>query len=317
MTGGIIRLAKLMPQIPRRTVQVKEVAQNTYLLDAGIPPGRSAPEVAYLLVGDVLALIEPGSTITASSLLSKVSELGFSLEDVAYLIPTHVHIDHGGGAGYLAQHLPQAKVVVHPRGARHMIDPSRLIQASRVVFGEDFEEAFGPILPVPENQVHVTEEGEVIQVGERRLRIVFTPGHATHHISIQDDLTGGIFCGEALGYLHASMPDFPVPCSVPGFDLEAYLESIEKLSSLPAKVLFYSHSGVRSNVETLVKLAKENSFSFGDVIQNAFEAGKDQEGILEQLLDYLERHSHKMDDPDVFGLIIAGYVEHLKSKNAG
>jgi len=294
--------------------QITEVAQNIYLIDLEESPSLGIPEKTYLLADDVPVLIEPGSTTTASKLLTSSKELGLSLENIAYIIPTHIHVDHGGGAGYLAQHLPQAKVVLHPKAVAHMIDPSRLIQGTRLVFGENFEEAFGPILPVPESQINVASEGEVIRLAKRELRIIFSPGHASHHISIQDSLTQGLFCGEALGILLANMPDTPVPAAAPPFDLELYLETIEKLRGLSPKLLFYSHNGVGRDAEKLIQRAKENSLAFGNIIQSALEAGEDQQRILERLSEYLKGRFIEVELQGAFLLSIFGYIDYFTNK---
>jgi glyoxylase-like metal-dependent hydrolase (beta-lactamase superfamily II) len=298
----------------KRMAQITEVARNTYLLDLGENPILGIPEKTYFLVDDVSVLIEPGSTTTASKLLTSSKELGLSLEDIAYIIPTHIHVDHGGGAGYLAQYLPQAKVVLHPKAVAHMIDPSRLIQGTRLVFGEDFEKVFGPILPVPESQIHIASEREVIQLVGRELRIFFSPGHASHHISIQDSLTEGLFCGEALGLLSANVPGVVLPAAAPPFDLELYLETIEKLRKLSPKLLFYSHDGVRSDVARLIKQVKENSLAFGNIIQSALEAGEDQQKILERLSEYVKGDFFKVELPGAFLISVLGYMDYFTNK---
>jgi glyoxylase-like metal-dependent hydrolase (beta-lactamase superfamily II) len=294
--------------------QITEVAQNIYLIELEESPLLGIPEKPYLLADDIPVLIEPGSTTTASKLLTSSKELGLSLENIAYIIPTHIHVDHGGGSGYLAQHLPQAKVVLHPKAAAHMIDPSRLIQGTRLVFGENFEEAFGPILPVPQSQIHVANEGEIIRLAKRELRIVFSPGHASHHISIQDSLTQGLFCGEALGLLSANVPGVVLPAAAPPFDLELYVETIEKIRNLYPKLLFYSHDGVSSDVERLIREAKENSLAFGNIIHNALEAGEDEQKIMERLSEYIKGHFHEVGLPGAFLVSVFGFIDYFRNK---
>jgi glyoxylase-like metal-dependent hydrolase (beta-lactamase superfamily II) len=295
----------------RLTVQITEVAESTYLIDCGEIPLLSirAHEVAYLLVDDLPVLIEPGSTAAASRLLSNSSKLGLRLEDLSYIIPTHVHVDHGGGAGYLAGNLPKAKVVLHPRGAIHMTDTSRLVQGTRLIYGEDFEEAFGPILPVPEDRIHVAKDGEVISLGKRELRIIFSPGHAPHHISILDSLTHGLFCGEALGVTTDSAPDVALPDALPPFDPEVYLESIEKLEKLSPKLLFYSHFGVRRNAATLIKQVKESSIVYSEIIRRSVELGEDDHKIHARLSEYVRGLS-----PEVELLGVPGYVDYFRNR---
>jgi len=296
-------------------MQITEVAQNTYLLYSLETAEYKNREIAYLLVDDALALIEPGSTITASKLLSALSENGFDLANIAYIVPTHIHIDHGGGTGYLAQNLPKVRVVLHPKSAAHMIDPSKLIQGTRAVFGENFEEKFGPILPVPENQVHIATDGETICTGKKELRILLSPGHAPHHLSIHDNQTGGLFCGEAFGIPLMKMPHVPIPAAAPpSFDLKVYLETMNKLEKLSPKILFYSHYGVGSDVNNLVKLAKDLSRSFGDIVESALEAGEGKDEIWKRLAEYLEGRFPGADPENISEISIAGYMGYFKSK---
>lgn len=296
------------------TVQIREVAQSTYLLDCGKDPVFNLSQVAYLLVGDKPVLIDPGPTSAASELLSNSSALGLDLGNIAYIIPTHIHLDHGGGAGYLVQNLPKAKVVLHPRGAGHMIDPSRLIQGVRFVFGENFEETSGPILPVPENRIHVAEDGEVIRLGKRDLRIFFSPGHAAHHIAIQDSLTGGLFCGDALGYISDDMPGMPMPVGLPPFDVEAYLETIDRLAGLSPSILFYAHHRARSEVDDLIRRVREMHIAFGDIAQKALEAGEDEQKISERVLVYLRKYAPEAELPIIVEASVSGYVDYFRNK---
>jgi len=294
-------------------VHVREVAQSTYLLDCGEIPVFLMPQVAYLLLDDVSVLIEPGCTTAASRLLSESSKLGIDLQKLSYIIPTHIHVDHGGAAGYLAQNLPQAKVVLHPKGAAHMVEPSRLIESTRLIFGENCMEAFGPILPVPQDQIHTAKDGEVIPLGKRDLRISFSPGHAPHHISIQDSLTNGLFCGEALGFPLDSMPDIILPAGIPPFDPEFYLESIYKLEKLSPDLLFYSHIGARGNADKRIEGVKKNSIAFGEIISKAVEAGEDDQRILERLSEYVKGYSSKAEISG-FQLTLSGYIDYFRNK---
>lgn len=294
-------------------VHVREVAQSTYLLDCGEIPVFLMPQVAYLLLDDVSVLIEPGCTTAASRLLSESSKLGIDLQKLSYIIPTHIHVDHGGAAGYLAQNLPQAKVVLHPKGAAHMVEPSRLIESTRLIFGENCMEAFGPILPVPQDQIHTAKDGEVIPLGKRDLRISFSPGHASHHISILDSLTNGLFCGEALGFPLDSMSDILLPAGIPPFDPQLYVESIYKLEKLSPDLLFYSHIGARGNADKRIEGVKKNSIAFGEIISKAVEAGEDDQRILERLSEYVKGYSSEAEISG-FQLTLSGYIDYFRNK---
>lgn len=293
-------------------MRVTEVAENIYLLDCSEEASFSLSEMAYLITGNAPVLIEPGSTTTASRLLSLSKGYGFDLSSLVYIIPTHIHVDHGGGAGYLAQQLPDVKVVLHPRGARNMVDPSKLIEATRMVFGPDFEERFGPILPIPERQMHLAQDGEVIHLGKRDLKIVFAPGHASHHISIWDSLSEGVFSGEALGFIYNTMPDFPLPAAVPPFDLQLYVQTIDRLASLSPKIIFYSHCGPRYHPQPLINRIRENSIVFGEIVEKALKEGKTETAIWKLLSDYVTEKVPGGNLTPEFLLTLSAYVGYFK-----
>ncbi len=294
-------------------MKVAEVADSTYLLDCAEDLAFPLSEVAYILDGDHPVMIEPGSTATATQLLAHSAAWPVDRERLATIIPTHIHVDHGGGAGYLARHLPGVRIVLHPRGARHLADPSRLVAATRGVFGDDFEQRFGPIWTVPEERMHVARDNEVMTAGRRELTVLFTPGHATHHIAIRDSLTGGLFSGEALGYIAATLPDYPLPAAVPGFDLPLYLESIDRLAALQPPVVFYSHSGVRARPEALVRTVRESSISLGRLVQEGLAGGMAPDRIWERLSDHVRRRAGA-ELPQEFRLGLAGYMDYFGAK---
>ena len=296
------------------TVRIEEVARNTYLLDCGKDPTFSLPQVAYLLVDDSPVLIDPGSTSSASELLANVGHLGVDLRELAYIIPTHIHLDHGGGAGYLTQHLTKPKVVLHPRGARHMVDPSVMVRSARLVFGDNLEETMGPVLPVPRERIHVIEDGEVIHLRSRDLRIVFSPGHAAHHIAIQDSLTGGLFCGDALGFITESMPDTPFPVGLSPFDPEAYLRTIDRLAALSPEIIFYAHHRARTEVKELIGQLREICITLREIIRGAIQAGMEESGIYGRVLDYVRTFSAGSDLPIMVEVGISGYVQYYQNR---
>jgi glyoxylase-like metal-dependent hydrolase (beta-lactamase superfamily II) len=313
-TASVLSLTTLGDRTLHILMKVTEVADSTSLLDCSQDVGFSLSEVAYLLVDDISVLIEPCSTTTASKLLERSRDFGIDLHRVAYIIPTHIHVDHGGGTGYLARQLPNAQVVLHPRGARNMVDPSRLIAATKLVFGDDFEQRFGPILPIPERQMHIAQDGEVIHLGKRKLTILFTPGHASHHISIWDSLTEGIFPGEALGFIATSMPDFPLPAAVPPFDLQLYIDSIDRLEGLAPKIAFYSHCGARRHPESLIGTIRQNSIVIGQIVEKALKDGKAQQDIWTLISEYVRSSTGDGELPPEFLLGLSAYVSYFSQK---
>jgi glyoxylase-like metal-dependent hydrolase (beta-lactamase superfamily II) len=166
-------------------------------------------------------------------------------------------------------------------------------------------------MPIPERQIHVVQDSEVINLGKRDLTILFTPGHASHHISIRDSLTEGIFPGEALGFIATSMPDFPLPAAVPPFDLQLYVESIDRLKSLSPKIAFYSHCGARRNPEALIDGIRENSLAFARIVETALKEHKTQQEIWTLLSGYVREMTRGGEIPAEFLLGLSAYTGYF------
>jgi len=293
-------------------VDIKEVANKVYRLETSIP-GMDTIFATYLIQESDVVLIEPGPTAAIPSIQEGMKQLG--MEDLAYIIPTHIHMDHAGSIGTLAQLFPGAKVLVHPRAVKHAIDPSRLIESTRMVFGVDWEVRFGPILPVQESQLVVPEDGEIIPINGRELQIIYAPGHAPHHMVIFDHSLKGLFCGEALGFPSSSTRILPLPAvAPPSFDHDQYLETIERMRQLGAQMLFYSHGGVESEADVLISMAAEITRIFGDLILKALKEGETLEAINRTIGDHItSRYGLKVNETDLT-MIVGGYVVYFKNK---
>ncbi len=297
-------------------MEITEIAPNTYLINPASDSEFSLGEIVYLLVDTPSVLIEPGSTTTASRLLSRSGELGIDLDSLTYIIPTHIHVDHGGGSGFMAQRLPQARVVLHPRGAAHLVEPTKLVQSTRLVFGPDFEALFGPILPIPAAQIHVARDGEVLHLRNRDLTLLFTPGHASHHLAIFDSLSQGLFCGEALGIIPDGMPHFPLPAAVPPFDLGLYLETIDRLASLHPRLLFYSHCRPGRNTEKLIQQVRENTVAFAEIVREGLQQGESDQQIWQRLLYRVRERFPEAELPAQYQMTLSGYVSYFAKKQS-
>ncbi len=266
-------------------IDIDEVAEGTYQLKTTLP-GVDIVFSVYLIHETKGVLIEPGPAAAIPSIQEGMRHLG--MEQLAYIIPTHIHLDHAGGVGKLAELFPQAKVVLHPQGVKHIIDSSRLIKSTKITYGDDFEAHYGPILPVPELQIEVPVDKEIITIDGRELQIIYTPGHAPHHIAIFDRKTRGLFCGEALGVPRSGDKSLALPSGAPpGFDLEIYLETMERLRELKPQILFYSHDGVGKEPEKLISEAAENSRIFGDIIMKALKRGETVKAIHYRIREYV------------------------------
>jgi glyoxylase-like metal-dependent hydrolase (beta-lactamase superfamily II) len=294
-------------------IQIRNVARDTYLLDCGIDPFFSTSNIAYFLDDDMPVLIDPGSGTASAGLFEEAGRLGIDLQRLSYIIPTHIHLDHGGGAGYLAERLPGTKVVLHPKGAAHLTDTSVLLRGARLIFGQDFERSLGPVVPIPSERVHVASDGEVIRLGKRELRIIFSPGHAVHHIALYDSLTKGLFCGDALGFLAESMPDIPFPVGLSPFDPRAYVQTIDKLAALHPEVVYYAHHGPRTEVDQLIGKVKEICLAFDDIIHKGITAGEDDQQISQHILDYSSSLAQQAELPVFARVGISGYIQYYRN----
>jgi glyoxylase-like metal-dependent hydrolase (beta-lactamase superfamily II) len=207
-------------------------------------------DASYLIVENGRgAFVDTGPNDAVPRLLAALETQGLAPEAVDYVIATHVHLDHAGGVGLLMQHLPNARLVIHPRGARHMIDPSVLMEGARSVFGaEATERDYGEVVPVPAERVVTTSEGMVIELGGRPLRFMDTPGHARHHHCIWDEASRGWFTGDTFGIVYPELqtPQGPyiVPATAPPqFDQQALHESVSRLLANDPRWMYLTHYG--------------------------------------------------------------------------
>ncbi|HET7826155.1 MAG TPA: MBL fold metallo-hydrolase [Anaeromyxobacter sp.] len=177
----------------------REIAPGITLVDTGYQrPGVAA---AYVVRGSrSAAIVETATSLCAPRILDALATAGVGPDDVSHVVVTHVHLDHAGGAGWLARALPRAKVVVHPRGARHLVDPAKLVAGTAEVYGaEAFRRLYGEVVPVPAERVVEAPDGFTIDLGDRPLRALDAPGHARHHFVLHDPASRGFFTGDSFG----------------------------------------------------------------------------------------------------------------------
>ena len=204
----------------------------------------------YLLEeGDECAVIETGTANSFRNLQRLLAEKQLAPEQVRYVIPTHVHLDHAGGAGSMMAAFPNAELLIHPRGARHMIDPERLIASAMEVYGEPkFRHLYGEILPIDPQRVVEMEDGESVNLGGRLLEFRHTRGHANHHFCVWDKTSRGWFSGDMFGisYPWCRFPrgDYVFPATTPTqFDPEDFLDSLQLLASYRPERIYLTHYG--------------------------------------------------------------------------
>ncbi|WP_210366351.1 MBL fold metallo-hydrolase [Bacillus sp. REN3] len=207
----------------------------------------------YVLFEEKITLVETSASPSIPYILDGLDSLAISPEDVEYIIVTHIHLDHAGGAGLILEYCPNAKIVVHPKGARHLANPSRLIQGARAVYGDKFDELFKPIIPVPEEKIMIKEDGDILTIGENTtLQFLDTPGHANHHFSVYHPPTKGIFTGDTAGIFYPQLYrqgiEFYLPTTSPNqFDPGEMMGSISRFKHLGIERIYFGHYGMSEN----------------------------------------------------------------------
>ncbi|NIM69302.1 MAG: MBL fold metallo-hydrolase [Xanthomonadales bacterium] len=237
-------------------VNAMEYPGGVLAIDTGFMRDRKAS--SYLLeAGSEAAFIETGTNASVPRLMEVLRWRGWLPEQVRYVIVTHVHLDHAGGAGRLMQALPEATLLVHPRGAGHMIDPSRLEASVRGVYGDEvYDATYGTLIAVAAERARSMQDGESVNLGERKLTFIDTPGHARHHFCVWDEVTRGWFTGDTFGLsyrdLDTEQGPFIFPTTTPiEFDPHAHRASIGRLLERQPECAYLTHFGRVTNIAAL------------------------------------------------------------------
>ena len=239
---------------------VQALPHGIHVIDTGFH--RPLFDASFLIVEEGrAAFVDTGTNFAVPRLLAALDDLGLSREAVDYVIPTHVHLDHAGGAGLLMQALPRATMLAHPRGARHMIDPAALYQGALAVYGQAaMDREYGRLVPVPADRAQATDDGMTVHLAGRPLQFIDTPGHARHHHCLWDERSQGWFTGDTFGLSYREFDTaagaWVLPTSTPvQFEPEALRASITRLLARAPQCMYLTHfgrvGGQASDVERL------------------------------------------------------------------
>ena len=238
---------------------VHTLPHGIHVIDTGFH--RPQFDAAYLLVEDGrAAFIDTGTNFAVPRLLAALDDLGLARDAVDFVIATHVHLDHAGGVGLLMQALPQARLLVHPRGARHMVDPQALYQGALAVYGQAvMDREYGQLVPVPADRVHSPQDGETLHLAGRPLRFIDTPGHARHHHCIWDARSAGWFTGDTFGLSYRETDSAAGPWVLPTsspvqFEPEPLCQSVQRLLATQPQQMYLTHFGAVGDVPRLAAL---------------------------------------------------------------
>jgi glyoxylase-like metal-dependent hydrolase (beta-lactamase superfamily II) len=238
--------------------------------------GWSRLTAGYLIEGPAPVLVETGSQTSVPALLAALEEHGMTADQLAGVAVTHIHLDHAGGVGDVARAFPRATVYVHERGARHLVDPERLVRSAGQVYGELLDTLYGRLEPTPAERIHVLADGETVEIGPgRRLTTVDSPGHAKHHLALHDSESGILFAGDAVG---VRLPDAGVlrPSTPPAdFDLDQAITSLRKFRARSPAGVALAHYGLLPEPLAMLEEAEGILRRWAEVAEAAWRAGAD------------------------------------------
>ena len=275
----------------------RHVADDLVVIDT-MYNGTPEAIAAYLLLGRRPALIETGPASTVDAVLAGMREAGVEPETLAAVAVTHIHLDHAGGAGTIAARLPQVQIYVHLRGGPHLIDPARLLASAQRLYGDDLPRLFGRIVGVPAERVHVLRDGDEIQLGDRRIVALDTPGHARHHHAYWDPIRRDLFTGDIAGVALPGSHYVRAPTPPPEFDLSSWLGSLLRLRDLRPSRLLLTHFGAHEWPDGLFAQLEERLYEAVETVRRALAQGADETEITRQVREAAMREIAARDGPD-------------------
>lgn len=280
---------------------------------------------AYLVPGERPAVVETGPATVTGALVDGLASLGIGPHDVAHFVVSHIHLDHAGAAGDLAEIFPNAEIVCHVEGARHMSDPSKLMASAYRVFGKELDRLFGRLKPVPPDRLRAVDDGDRIELGGgRSLEVIYAPGHARHHMAVQDTDSGVIFVGDSMGVYLPEAGVLRPATPPPDFDLELARETLHTYRARDPKGLYLTHFGPAPANRDLLAEADERLVRYGDVVRAAMRKSTDLDFLASRLAEATrEDYRAVWDRPDLiakfeslnaFRSSAAGYLRYFQTE---
>ncbi len=296
-------------------MKIDQVASNIYYLDSRTFNFNYVSGV-YLVVGDGITLIETSISLMVQHIFEAVRGIGYRPEDIKRSIVTHIHLDHAGAAGYLARCLPQMQVYVHERGARHLVDPSKLIKSAEMVYGnlEKINAIHGEILPVAYENVVPVLDTEIDIGSNLGLKLFEAPGHAPHHLCVFEPESGCLFAGEALGHFYPESQTLSPAIAPPGFDYDASKNTIEEIKRIQPHTLCFSQFGFHYDAAPVINESTRLLDACCEFVRTRLERGMPTKKIIEDLSLHISRNRGVSDTPvwEIFASIVLGFQTYLQ-----
>ncbi len=279
------------------------IDERIWAIDLGFQ-GWDGVIIAYLLAApDELALIETGPAATLPALYAGIRAAGFDPSRLRKIFVSHIHLDHSGGAGAIARDYPNVDIFVHPVGAPHLIDPSRLVNSAARLYTDRMEELWGEIVPISEDRVVPLADGETVEAAGHVLSVLFTPGHASHHVAYWEPELGLVFSGDVGGVRMPGSGYALPPAPPPELAPDAWTLSTERLRQTGARRLCLTHGGPFDDVNEHLEQLMPNLDGVEDLCRTALLAGADDDEVTA----LIQAHCEERIGPA--GLAIPGMVE--------
>ena len=256
---------------------------------------RGSPRViatAILTGADGVTLIDPGPTSCLPALEAGLGARGLTLRDVRSLLLTHIHLDHAGACGTIAERVPAVKVYVHERGAPHMIDPAKLLASATRLYGDQMDSLWGAFLPVPAGQVTVLRGGERLELAGTAIDVAYTPGHAKHHVSYLDEHVGMAYVGDTAG-VRVSGDYLIAPTPPPDIDIEAWQESLNTIDAWQPVSLFLTHFGPISPARAHLARFRTTVAAAAETARRMIEAGGTDAELAKRFAEQMRQDVRK------------------------
>jgi glyoxylase-like metal-dependent hydrolase (beta-lactamase superfamily II) len=286
--------------------------------------GVSEITAGFLLGGERPALVETGPAKVADAVAREVTAAGLDPADLAWIVVTHIHLDHAGGVGDLVRRFPNATVVVHPAGARHLVDPERLLASSARVYGPLMDTVYGGLTPVEADRVRAADDGETLDLGGRRLELLHAPGHAKHHLAVFEPDLGVLFAGDGVGVLLPSTGVLRPATPPPDFDRDLAVASLHRFAERDPAHLVLTHFGPIGPADERLAEAEAKLLRWCETAERAAEEqGPELDHIEAALRERFEREEgHESGDPERFELLnsyrsnAAGLLRWIQQRQA-
>lgn len=233
--------------------------------------------------GRDVGLVETGPASTLPYLLEALTSIENGLERLTSIVVTHIHLDHAGAVGHLLRRAPNARVFVHEVGAPHLIDPTKLLRSAARIYGNQMEPLWGEMIPAPSERVVPVRDNEILSVGGRSLRVLYTPGHASHHIALYDDSTASVFTGDVAGVRMQGSTHVRPPTPPPDIDLDLWRASIDRIAALHPEWLFLTHFGAFRDLDRHMESLLGRMQAWTNLVRTSVENGEDAPAIVDSL----------------------------------